>query len=236
MIKLLNQDNMEYEPEHYEKPNLIIADYIYENLDFSWANKYWEYLQEGGVLIAITDYHSVAEYKVFMEYNFPDSNFVNWLVWKNEWGNHGKKQFAQVHDDVIIFSKGNKFRFNADKVQVDKVTAKAKGLNPSGRTTKVATSFIADITLTTGAKERIRKNDNHLVQWQKPKELLRRIMRPFLIDNDLVLDPFMGSGTAGEVCADENWHYIGIEYDKDVFKLAQKRLKPFFNDKEYIPF
>jgi len=171
-----------------------------------------------------------------MEYNFPDSNFVNWLVWKNEWGNHGKKQFAQVHDDVIIFSKGNKFRFNADKVQVDKVTAKAKGLNPSGRTTKVATSFIADITLTTGAKERIRKNDNHLVQWQKPKELLRRIMRPFLIDNDLVLDPFMGSGTAGEVCADENWHYIGIEYDKDVFKLAQKRLKPFFNDKEYIPF
>lgn len=235
MIKIFQQDNMKYEPLHYEKPNLVIADYIYENLNFDWVDKYWNYLQYGGVMVAITDYHSAAEYKVYVK-NLPNANFVNWITWKNEWGNHGKKQFAQVHDDIIIFSKGNKFRFNPDKAQVGKVTAKAKGLNPSGRTTKVATSVITDITLTTGAKERIKKDDGRLIQWQKPKELLRRIMRPFLIDNDLVLDPFMGSGTAGEVCAEENWHYIGIEYDKKVFKLANKRLKPFFNDKEYIPF
>jgi len=235
MIKLINDDNLVYEPEHYERANLIIADYIYESLDFNWVDKYWGYLQDGGVMIAICDYHSSAEYKCYVQ-NLPDANFVNWLVWKQEWGNHGKKQFAQVHDDIIIFSKGKNFRFDANKVQVEKVTAKAKGLNPSGRTTKVATSVIADITLTTGAKERIKKEDGHLIQWQKPKELLRRIMSPFLKNNDLVIDPFMGSGTAGEVCAEENWHYIGIECDKKVFKLAEKRLRPFFNDKEYIPF
>jgi site-specific DNA-methyltransferase (adenine-specific) len=235
MIKLLNVDNMLYEPLHYERANLIIADYIYENLYFGWADKYWEYLQDGGILIAITDYHSAAEYKVHVQ-SLPNANFVNWLIYKNEWGNHGRKQFAQVHDDVIIFSKGKNFRFDSNKVQVEKVTAKAKGLNPSGRTTKVATSVITDIALTTGAKERIRKDDNHLIQWQKPKELLRRVMTPFLRDNDLVIDPFMGSGTAGEVCAEENWHYIGIEYDKEPFDLSHKRLKPFFNDKEYIPF
>lgn len=235
MIKLINDDNLVYEPEHHEKPHLIIADYIYENLDFSWADKYWEYLQEGGVMIAITDYHSAAEYKCYLQ-NLPEANFVNWLVWKNEWGNHGKKQFSQVHDDIIIFSKGKNFKFDASKVQVEKVTASAKGLNPSGRTTKVATSVITDITLTTGAKERIRKNDNHLIQWQKPKELLRRIMIPFLKKDNLVIDPFMGSGTAGEVCAEEGWHYIGIECEQEPYKLAYKRLKPFFNDREYIPF
>lgn len=236
MIRLLNMDNMDFSLGSFtNKCDMVVADYIYENLDFSWVNKYWEMLREDGILIAITDYHSSAEYKVYTK-NLPDANFVNWLTWKNEWGNHGRKQFAQVHDDIIIFSKGKKFRFNPDKAQVAKVTANAKGLNPSGRTTKVATSVITDITLTTGAKERVKDSTGKLIQWQKPKELLRRIMLPFLLQNDVVVDPFAGSATCGVICAEENWHYIGLEADKKVFKVAQKRLKPYMNDKEIIPF
>lgn len=238
MIKLFNEDNMDfdlYKNTGVKKVDMIVADYIYESLDFSWVEKYWSYLKDGGIFIAITDYHSSAEYKVFTQ-QLSEANFVNWLTWKNEWGNHGRKQFAQVHDDIIIFSKGNGFRFNPDKAQIPKVTAKAKGLNKSGRETKVATSVITDITLTTIAKERIKDGTGKNIRWQKPKELLNRIMKPFLIDNDIVLDPFAGSGTCGEVCGDNNWHYVGVEYDKKVFKIAEKRLKPLFNNKEYIPF
>lgn len=238
MIRLYNQDNMKfdlYKETGVKKVDMIIADYIYENLDFSWVEKYWELLNDGGVLIAMTDYHSAAEYKVFTQ-TMKDANLVNWIVWKNEWGNHGKKKFAQVHDDIIIFSKGLDFRFNPDKVQVDKVTAKAKGLNKSGRETKVATSVITDITLTTIAKERIKDSTGKNIRWQKPIALLERLMSPFLLDNDIVLDLFSGSGTAGEVAGKNNYHYIGIEYDKKVFNLAKKRLKPYFNEKEYIPF
>jgi DNA modification methylase len=234
MFKLLHMDNMDFNLQE-AWCDMVVADYIYENLDFSWAEKYWQFLQKGGIMVAITDYHSSAEYKMFMQ-SLPEANFVNWLTWRNEWGNHGRKQFAQVHDDIIIFSKGNKFRFDADKVQVEKVTAKSKGLNKSGRTTKVATSVITDITLTTIAKERIKDSSGKNVRWQKPKELLRRITTPFLKDGDLVVDPFMGVGTMGEVCGEENWHYIGIEYDKKPFKLAEKRLKKFYNDTDYIPF
>jgi len=237
MIKLFHQDNMDFDIMELEIPwcDLVLADYIYENKDFSWAERYWNMLRPNGVMIAITDYHSSAEYKKFVD-GLPEANFVNWLIWKNEWGNHGKKQFAQVHDDIIIFSKGKDFRFNPDRAQVKKVTASAKGLNPSGRMTKVATSVITDITLTTGAKERIKDSSGKLVRWQKPIELLRRITKPFLVDGDLVVDPFMGVGSMGQVCAEERWHYVGIEYDKKPFKLAQKRLKKSLNDKEYIPF
>lgn len=237
MIKTLNMNNMDFYFDDYGIPwcDAVLADYIYEDLDFSWAEKYWSYLQPGGVMIAITDYHSSAEYKMFMQ-TLPDANFVNWLTWKNEFGNFRKDRFRQCHDDIIIFSRGNKFRFDADKVQVPKATAKSKGLNKSGRTTKIATSVITDITLTTIAKERIKDGSGKNVRWQKPKELLRRIVRPFLRDGDLVVDPFMGVGTMGEVCSEENWHYIGIEYDKKIYKLADKRLKPFYNDTEYIPF
>lgn len=236
MFQIYNIDNLDFSLGSIAPwCDMVIADYIYESTDFRWVDKYWNVLQDGGVMIAITDYHSSAEYKVHMQ-NLPKANFVNWIIWKNEWGNHGKKQFAQVHDDIIIFSKGKDFRFDADKAQVAKVTANAKGLNPSGRKTKVATSVITDITLTTGAKERIKDSTGKLIRWQKPEALLRRIMSPFLRKGDLVVDPFAGSGTAGAVSGQEGWHYVGLEYDKKVHKIARKRLKPYINDVRYIPF
>lgn len=235
MIKLLNKNNMEYTPDTYEKADLIIADYIYENLNFDWASRYWSFLKPGGIFVAITDYHSSAEFKVYMQ-SLEDSNFVNWLIWKNEFGNFRKDRFRQCHDDIIIFSKGTKYRFDPEKVQVQKVTAKAKKLNPSGRETKIATSVITDITLTTISKERVKKDDGKNIKWQKPKDLLRRISIPFLKKGDLVIDPFMGSGTMAEVCFEEGWHYIGVEYDKETFNIATKRLENFKDNREYIPF
>lgn len=69
-----------------ESFNVIFCDYIYENLDFSWVDKYWEYLKPNGIFIGMTDYHSSAEFKVYTQ-KMPDANLVNWLTWKNEFGN-----------------------------------------------------------------------------------------------------------------------------------------------------
>ena len=127
----------------------------------------------------------------------------------------------------MIFSKSEEFYFDGEKVQVEKATAKSKGLNKSGRTTKLATSVIADICLTTVAKERIRKEDGKNIRWQKPKALLHRTFSPFIRSGDLILDPFMGVGTSGEVALDLGCPYIGIEYDKVPFELAKKRLENY---------
>ena len=40
----------------------------------------------------------------------------------------------------------------------------------------------------------------------------------------LVLDPFMGSGTTGVVCAELGRKFIGIEIDKEYFELAKERI------------
>ena len=222
MIELYNMDNMGFSLEG--KPaDLIFADYIYEDMNFAWAEKYWSNLKVGGIFIGMTDYHSVAEFKVFMK-NLPDANFVNWLIWKNEFGNFRKDRFRQCHDDIIIFSKGKNFKFYSDRVQVEKATANSKGLNPSGRTTKLATSVITDICLTTVAKERVKKDDGHLVRWQKPQELYQRLMLPFTDEGDLIVDPFAGTGSLGLWAKRNNRNYVGIENDKEVFKLAQKNI------------
>ena len=222
MIELYNTDNMTFSLEG-KLADLIFADYIYEDTNFAWAEKYWSTLRTDGIFIGMTDYHSAAEFKVFMK-NLPNANFVNWLVWKNEFGNFRKDRFRQCHDDIIIFTKGKDFKFYPDRVQVEKATAKSKGLNPSGRTTKLATSVITDICLTTVAKERVKKDDGKLVRWQKPQELYQRLMLPFTDERDLIVDPFAGTGSLGLWSKRNNRNYIGIENDKEVFKLAQKNI------------
>ena len=59
---------------------------------------------------------------------------------------------------------------------------------------------------------------------QKPLELLTRILLSTTNENDLVLDPFNGSGTTGVACAINNRKYIGIELEEEYIKLAKKRI------------
>jgi DNA modification methylase len=220
MYNLYNKDNMDL-LGLLDKFQVIFADYVYENLDFSWVDKYWPYLEKDGIFVGMTDFHSVFEFGCYMK-TMPDSNFVNHLVWKNEWGNHPKNRFHQCFDDIIIFSKETRYNFYSDKIQVKKATAKTN-LNPSGRETKTATAFIDDICLTTTSKERIKKEDGHLIQWQKPLKLMDRILLPFVDKGDSILDLFMGSGTLLEWSITNNMEYVGIEKDPTIFKLAKER-------------
>ena len=59
---------------------------------------------------------------------------------------------------------------------------------------------------------------------QKPLELLTRILLSTTNENDLVLDPFNGSGTTGVACAINKRRYIGIELEEKYIELAKKRI------------
>jgi modification methylase len=220
---LLNTDNMSPNFPDSLKVDLVYADCIYESKNFTWIKKYINLLKENGIFIVQTDYHSVAETKMYLDYL--GMTFVNWIIWKNEFGNFKKDRFRQCHDDILIYCNGDNWKFNAEVVQVPKVTAKSKGLNKSGRETKLATSVITDICLTTISKERVKNEDDHCVRWQKPIDLLLRLISPFVERGDQILDPFMGTGTSGIVARLLGCEYIGIEQDPEVFKLAEHRLE-----------
>jgi len=59
---------------------------------------------------------------------------------------------------------------------------------------------------------------------EKPEELLERIISIGSKKGDLVLDPFMGSGTTGVVAKKLCRHFIGIEIDKKYFQIATNRI------------
>lgn len=58
-----------------------------------------------------------------------------------------------------------------------------------------------------------------------PEKLVENCLLLTTKNDDVVLDPFMGSGTTGVVCKKLNRNFIGIEIDKDYFDLARKRIE-----------
>ena len=59
----------------------------------------------------------------------------------------------------------------------------------------------------------------------KPVELLKQYIKLASQENDIVLDPFMGSGSTGIACKELNRNFIGYELDPKYFKIAQQRIK-----------
>ena len=59
---------------------------------------------------------------------------------------------------------------------------------------------------------------------QKPLELMELLVKTFSDENDIILDPFMGSGTTGVACKNLNRNFIGIEKDEKYFNIAKDRI------------
>ncbi len=72
----------------------------------------------------------------------------------------------------------------------------------------------------------VRANNDHEAKF--PEELASRIIRLFSEIGDLVLDPFMGSGTTAISAIKQERNYIGIEKELKYVELAQKRIREPF--------
>lgn len=59
----------------------------------------------------------------------------------------------------------------------------------------------------------------------KPVEIMRWLIKRTTLENDLILDPFMGSGTTGVAALQLGRRFIGIELDANYFAIAKKRIE-----------
>ena len=70
---------------------------------------------------------------------------------------------------------------------------------------------------------------------QKSLKLMEEIIKIHTNENDIVLDPYMGSGTTGVACMNLNRRFVGIEREEKYFNIARKRIEDAaetFNYKE----
>lgn len=66
---------------------------------------------------------------------------------------------------------------------------------------------------------------NRIHPTQKPVELMEDLIKIHSNENDLILDPFMGSGSTGIACMNLNRRFIGIELDESYFSKSKDRLE-----------
>jgi DNA modification methylase len=59
---------------------------------------------------------------------------------------------------------------------------------------------------------------------EKPVELMRSLTRAVSLEGEIILDPFMGSGTTGMAAVETGRKFIGVELNEDYFYLAQARI------------
>ena len=64
---------------------------------------------------------------------------------------------------------------------------------------------------------------NH--QTEKPQDILEFFLKYYTDENDVVLDPTMGSGSTGVACKTLNRKFIGFELDKKIFEVAKNRIE-----------
>jgi DNA modification methylase len=67
-------------------------------------------------------------YKLEVLNNQPEMVYQSWIIWSYDWGGRTKKNFARKHEDLLMYSKGKEFLFNADEVCVERSVKKNMAL------------------------------------------------------------------------------------------------------------
>lgn len=116
-----------------------------------------------------------------------------------------KDRPTRAHEYLFLFSKSERYYYDAEAIREP-----ANGL---GRMRNKRTVWICNTEGYHGA---------HFATF--PKHLVTPCILAGSEQGDIVLDPFMGSGTLGEVCAVQNRRFVGIEINPDYAGLAVSRI------------
>ena len=144
--------------------------------------------------------------------------FNNWICWHYTQGIGKKHGFSPRHDDILMFVKSDKFYFNLDEIRIPQKFYRSinnmRGANPG------------DVWEFSHVHYCNENRQNHPTQ--KPEGLIERMILASSKENDVVLDPFSGSGTTLRVCQQLNRKGIGIEINPTYVEQTKDRLsKPF---------
>lgn len=183
-----------------------------------WIKKSFDCLVRGGNFFVSSTYHNLGEIlTVFKKVGLKTRNIITWYK-PNAMPNVTKRTLTHATEFIVWGTKGKGWVFNY-KVSKDINPLKTREGKPKQM------RDLWEIPLCQG-KERVRgKNGRALHPTQKPEELLKRIILIASNEDDLVLDPFLGSGTTAVIAERYNRNWIGIEINERYIAAALKRIK-----------
>jgi len=155
----------------------------------------------------------------------------NRITWEREKGRGAKNNWKNCSEDIWFCTLSGNYTFHADRVKLTrKVIAPyrdADGLprdwieNGAGKIRLTYPSNLwSDISIPFWS---MAENTEHPTQ--KPEKLIAKLILASSNENDVVFDPFLGSGTTAVVSAKLQRRFFGIEKEQDYCCVALKRLE-----------
>ena len=190
-----------------------------EYLEFSlkWLTEAYRTLKPTGTIYVfmgvrfISYLYDIMDRKLKMYFN-------SWICWHYTQGMGRKIGFSPRHDDILMFNKSKKFKFNLNSIRVPQKYYRARnnmrGANPG------------DVWKFSHVHYCNPNRQKHPTQ--KPEGLIERMVLTSSDENDFVLDPFSGSGTTLRVCQQLKRNCIGFELNPEYVEMTNERLSKEF--------
>ncbi len=194
-----------------------MSDEQYYSFTVSWIKKCKRVLKENGSIYISCTFHNISEIiSALKANNFKINNVITWQK-TNAMPSLTKRIFTHSTEFIIWAVKGKNWIFNYEELKVINPERQLDGSLKQMRD-------VWAIPISQGVERIKGENGRALHPTQKPEELLRRIIIASSNEGDIVLDPFLGSGTTVVVAKKLKRNFIGIEKNEIYFRAAEKRL------------
>ena len=186
----------------------------YEQFTRNWLKEADRVLKKTGAIYIFMGVRFISKLFLIIE-NEMKFQFNTWITWHYTQGMGRKTGFSPRHEDILYFTKSRKFTFNLDPVRVPqkyyREVNNMSGANPG------------DVWQFSHVHYCSAEREKHPTQ--KPEALMERMVLASSNSGDVVLDPFVGSGTTSKVADVLGRKWIGIDINPDYIAMSQKRIE-----------
>lgn len=207
------------------------------------ANLLYNKISDGGVIVwiisdsTINGSESGSSFRqalYFVEIGFKLHDTMIWR--KSNFSNPSKNRYHQTFEYMFVLAKNTIKTFNPICDRKNIYSGKIGSYGENTTTQKDGSKKIREQKINSeyGMRHNVwdvktsgqtgeSKKYKHPAMF--PLELAKDHILTWSNENELIFDPFMGSGTVGVACLQTNRRFIGSEIDADYFSIAKKRIE-----------
>ena len=184
----------------------------YDDFTYQWLSECKRILKKDGAIWVIGSYHNI--FRVGTAIQNLGFWILNDIIWhkSNPMPNFKGTRFTNAHETIIWASKDHNSKYNFNYHAM-------KSLNEG-----IQMRSDWHIPICSGGERIKDSNGNKIHSTQKPEALLYRVLLSSSKKNDIVLDPFFGTGTTGAVAKKLGRNFIGLERESIYISAAEARI------------
>jgi DNA modification methylase len=235
-VKIFHGDCLEILPTLGTSADLILVDPPYgidyrewdkfdDFLGFTdkWVKECFRILKYTGSFYSFMGWSNVSEFKLLLD---KYGTIHNWITWHRTKGRGSKQNYKSMKEEILYYTKSNQYTWNEQLMLKKHIFPYVKNGQPRGWFTneegvKCRWTGLGNVWFYTVPFWKMPEYAGHPAQ--KPVMMYERMILSSTNVDDLIIDPFAGSGTTGIASINLKRMSILIEKEEKYCEVAAKR-------------